>query len=265
MRSTAICLLLCAVALVPSVGSAQGDPELNGNTAMNSPMVQGARQLGLTIEPNAFGTRLGAKWIGAPHFSATTSATAPLLRWTVGGFYTVPATTVYLAQLDLEPGVLVPGIACLCDDGHATNDIAFTLVRSDVTIDPDTATDTALAAASSSGTPNIGLVLLDPTDFTFTTLQGSTIQIYTLGAALTPGTSLAGCWVYYTRQVAPGPATATFTDVPTSSPYFKFVEALYASGVVAGCTATTYCPTATVTRGQMAVFLAASLGMGYPW
>jgi hypothetical protein len=70
--------------------------------------------------------------------------------------------------------------------------------------------------------------------------------------------------VYYQLQVSPGPATATFIDVPTSSPYFKFVEAVSAAGIVAGCGKSQYCPNNPVTRGQMAVFLASALGMHFP-
>ena len=50
-------------------------------------------------------------------------------------------------------------------------------------------------------------------------------------------------------------AVASFTDVPEGSTYFNDVEALKASGVTTGCTATTYCPKAYVTREQMAAFL----------
>src|SRR4029453_7692100 len=71
--------------------------------------------------------------------------------------------------------------------------------------------------------------------------------------------------VGYRLQVSPAPAVATFpNDVPTTHPFFRFVEALAASGVSGGCGAGSYCPDAAVTRGQMAVFLASSLGMHFP-
>jgi hypothetical protein len=41
--------------------------------------------------------------------------------------------------------------------------------------------------------------------------------------------------VYYQLQVSPAPAVATFNDVPTGHPFFRFVEALAASGITAGC------------------------------
>jgi S-layer homology domain len=71
--------------------------------------------------------------------------------------------------------------------------------------------------------------------------------------------------VWWHRSVSPPPATASFSDVPTSHPYFQFIEALRASGVTGGCgDGSTYCPDSPLTRGQMAVFLAKALGLHWP-
>ena len=77
-------------------------------------------------------------------------------------------------------------------------------------------------------------------------------------------TNLRAARVFYKLQVSPGPAVATFADVPTTSPQFKFVEALAAAGITAGCAGGNYCPGDPVTRGQMAVFLASALGLHFP-
>ncbi|MET0619869.1 MAG: S-layer homology domain-containing protein [Thermoanaerobaculia bacterium] len=69
----------------------------------------------------------------------------------------------------------------------------------------------------------------------------------------------------YRRQVSPAPAVATFSDVPTSHPFFQYIEALSASGITAGCGTGIYCPDSPLTRGQMAVFLAKALGLHWPW
>ena len=74
-------------------------------------------------------------------------------------------------------------------------------------------------------------------------------------------TSFAGMRVGYKLQVSPSPGTATFGDVPTSHPFFQYVEALAASGITGGCGNGNYCPDAALTRGQMAVFLAKALGL----
>jgi hypothetical protein len=73
-----------------------------------------------------------------------------------------------------------------------------------------------------------------------------------------------GVDVWWHRQVSPAPGTASFLDVPTGHPYFRFIEALYASGITAGCGAGTYCPGNAITRGEMAVFLAKALGLHFP-
>src|SRR5690606_642507 len=70
--------------------------------------------------------------------------------------------------------------------------------------------------------------------------------------------------VFYKLQVSPAPATATFNDVPTSSPFHRFVEALVDAGTTAGCGGGNYCPDAPVTRAQMAVFLSQVLGLNGP-
>ncbi len=84
-----------------------------------------------------------------------------------------------------------------------------------------------------------------------------------------PGSTNAfgGVRVFWRLQVSPAPATATFNDVPTSHPFFQFIEALSKSGITAGCNAAPplYCPDGPLTRGQMAVFLAKALGLHWPF
>jgi hypothetical protein len=71
-----------------------------------------------------------------------------------------------------------------------------------------------------------------------------------------------GVQITWRRQVsAPPPSSPTFGDVPSSDPGFGYIEALAASGITAGCSATNYCPDANLTRRQMAVFLAKALGL----
>jgi hypothetical protein len=81
----------------------------------------------------------------------------------------------------------------------------------------------------------------------------------------TASTRVYKMMVYYTLQVAPAPATATFTDVPTTSGQFAYVEALVAAGITSGCGTGIYCPDSPVTRGQMAVFLGRALGLSYQY
>jgi SpoIID/LytB domain protein len=55
---------------------------------------------------------------------------------------------------------------------------------------------------------------------------------------------------------AESPFTDTDGDVHEAS-----IGAVAAAGITSGCTSTTYCPTANITRGQMAVFLAEAEGL----
>ncbi len=56
----------------------------------------------------------------------------------------------------------------------------------------------------------------------------------------------------------------SFADVPTSSPFYRFIETLLHHGVTGGCSPTAYCPATATTRDQMAVFvLVAKEGTGY--
>lgn len=70
--------------------------------------------------------------------------------------------------------------------------------------------------------------------------------------------------VGWKRQVSPGPAVASFLDVPTTHPFFRYVEALKKAGIAAGCTPGNFCPNDPVTRGQMAVYLSTALGLQWP-
>ena len=73
--------------------------------------------------------------------------------------------------------------------------------------------------------------------------------------------------VHWRRTVSQPPVTGSFDDVPTSHPFFQYIEALKASGITGGCNAAPplYCPDNPVTRGQMAVFLAKALGLHWPY
>jgi hypothetical protein len=64
--------------------------------------------------------------------------------------------------------------------------------------------------------------------------------------------------------IAFGPAVAVanhiFSDVPTSWIFHGDIERVYDARITAGCSASTYCPTENVTRGQMAAFLSRTGG-----
>jgi len=90
------------------------------------------------------------------------------------------------------------------------------------------------------------------------------ITITVITQSGTSNTRFAGVILGYKLQVSPPPLFADFNDVPTNHPFFQFIEALYNSGITAGCGNGKYCPDDPLTRGQMAVFLSKALGLQWP-
>jgi hypothetical protein len=84
---------------------------------------------------------------------------------------------------------------------------------------------------------------------------------YVVAAGSDVASAVGGVQIRWRRQVSPPPAAPTFLDVPETDGAWPQVEALAASGVTTGCGNGDYCPDATLTRRQMAVFLAKALGL----
>ena len=62
------------------------------------------------------------------------------------------------------------------------------------------------------------------------------------------------------------PQQPYFTDVLPSHPFFKYIQKMRELEITRGCSATEYCPDASVTRGQMGVFLIrGALGDQFPY
>jgi hypothetical protein len=81
---------------------------------------------------------------------------------------------------------------------------------------------------------------------------------------VSPQVSAGPAIVTWRRTLSPAPGVATFADVPTTHAFFRFVEALAASGITGGCGGGNFCPDTPLTRGQMSVFLAGALGLHWP-
>jgi len=120
---------------------------------------------------------------------------------------------------------------------------------------------------TSSGSPGIASawvnidpdITIDYKYYTFWTGYNS----YYFWVTLYPSTTVKfrGVLVYWNRQISPAPGTSTFADVPVGSFGFKHIEALAASGITSGCGGGNFCPNNTLTRVEMAVFLAKALGL----
>ena len=104
-------------------------------------------------------------------------------------------------------------------------------------------------------------------DAGITTGCGTTPPVYCPGE----GVSRAQMAVFLLRSkhgksYNPPPATGTFADVLPGDPFERWIDQLFAEGIVSGCAANplNYCPSQNVTRAQMAIFLLrAKLGAGH--
>ena len=86
-------------------------------------------------------------------------------------------------------------------------------------------------------------------------LAGRTIS-FRWRMGLDDAVAVGGWWLDDIKIYTCGPATI-FADVPNTYWSWSYIEGLYNAGVTGGCSNTprNYCPTTTVTRDQMAVFL----------
>jgi hypothetical protein len=78
-----------------------------------------------------------------------------------------------------------------------------------------------------------------------------------------PCVSFRAVRLFYVMEPLQAPPVPTFSDVPTTSPYFRSIEALYAAGATGGCGSGKFCPQTPVTREQLAAILAYLTGAGW--
>ena len=166
---------------------------------------------------------------------------------------------IWLSSLALPSGVRITELELEACDGDSVSKISFGLNRHPVPMQdpiPVVPNQTTGIAA----TPGCGLF---PVTVDHTVDNGANTYVVDVAAAPGNNVRFRAVRVGYQLQVSPAPDTATFSDVPTSSPIFQFVEALAASRITSGCGGGNFCPDAPVTRGQMAVFLSRALGLNF--
>ena len=203
---------------------------------------------------------------------------------TVTGYYQAAgADVLFWAPLSVPLGASVTEVCFEAFDNDAAEGVSLILVAGESGSAGNPAPVGAPLANATTGvapTPGYTQVCAVPVGgFTFPLSvrttgnadgvgSASTIQYYLLVAL--PATAAAGAVrmgpavVSWQRVVSPAPATATFNDVPTSHPFFRFIEAFSRAGITGGCGGGNYCPDNPVTRGQMATFLAVAFGLHFP-
>ena len=217
----------------------------------------------------AFGLGGQDFWVGAGDFYARGAPVGNSLVY-LSFYYWYSTAGQHEAHFQLPNGSTMSVLRCFFNDTNAGLDGNVGMWRQWHNVTTNTPNNTNLASVSSAGSGGYQDPFAAPSPSLFKSRSGTNneeLNIYTLIANLPGGVttvSLRGCRIFYNRQISPAPATATFTDVPVGSQFFAEVEALAASGITLGCTATTFCPTGTLTRLQMAAFLARALGLHWP-
>jgi hypothetical protein len=211
--------------------------------------------------PNTYGTQdLTSLVVGAWEFIGSTSevtwnTNAGGARYVTGGG----------GQLNASPrfpnGALVEMLELHACDTSPTEQVVAKFQWCQVP--GGTCIDFATVSTGASQTLGCGFFQTEFSPDPFLIESGGThMLVVTTGP--TNATFFTGVRAKYRLQVSEPPEEATFGDVPTNHQFFRFVEALAASGITGGCGGGNFCPNNPVTRGQMAAFLAIALGLHWP-
>jgi S-layer homology domain len=228
---------------------------------------------------DGFGTQDGNDlWIPASQFTGEGADWFEgQAQGNLGYFYsTAPTADVsFHAYLPLPQGAYVDSWRAFYYDNSAAKNFTVGFVKwYDDTTGAPVVDSTTISTHTSAGTPGLTshnhaegftIDLREPRAGSLVT-RSQAADFYTFYVVMPADSNVQfkGIRVIWHRQVSPPPATATFPDVPTSDPGFQYIQALVASGVTAGCGGGNYCPDATLTRRQMAIFLAKALGLHWP-
>jgi hypothetical protein len=183
------------------------------------------------------------------------NATNQFLRFSISG------TRDFVASPHLPSGALITYFELDSCDSDATYDVSADLYSCD-----DLGNCTSVQTLSSNNNGTL------PCGFTAADVSGANLQVDNYRNQVTvrvntgsgtESTRFAGVILAYVLQVSSPPEFPDFTDVPASHPFYKYIEALYNSGITVGCGGGNFCPDNPLTRGEMAVFMAKALGLQF--
>ncbi|MGE5276432.1 MAG: S-layer homology domain-containing protein [Acidobacteriota bacterium] len=216
----------------------------------------------------------GANYLVIPSAAFMPDTQATTYSVSSNGYITTSLGATFRAPVDLPAGASVVNVCAFTYDNDAAFNVGVQWEAREMG-DSDANPKEALlgiTSTPSSGAPGYALTcvpLASPTLIRkFQDLDGdghSHFSWYRVSVSFGGGqTGFGGAVITWLRTVSPAPASATFGDVPTNFLYFRAIEALAASGITAGCGGGNFCPNGTVTRGEMAAFLARALGLHWP-
>ena len=233
----------------------------------------------------AFG--IGTQWttFHVAQWSPTSGTPTPVYYTATG--YVGPTDTSYSnywTQLHLPNGAVIEEVRANVYDNDGNGHWNFSLLGYEAAAqmppyifkDPAAVT-LGTAASGHTAKPGYTTLYIIPTDpvvirswgdLDNDNLNGSIAINLALNAQQSDGTDTLRFWgaaVKWHRTLSVAPASASFNDVPDNHWAFREIEALANSGITTGCGDSNFCPDQTVTRAQMAVFLAKALGLHWAY
>jgi S-layer homology domain len=261
-RLAAAVLTFAVAVFVAARASAQSDSPPNADGAGARPQDFGTTDLGITV-------------VGFPKFVSLQPSWGYVTDL-IGGYrwMTGPDTNMLAVLEGIPNGAILQQIAFYFVDENPDTFFRGMLCRFWVNSgdgeDPGTDCPVELTSDDAPGKsvltaiPNLPILYRQDVDG-----DGDVEVVHYVLRAITPGldgrVGIRFARLLWKRQVSPAPGVASFGDVATDHPFFQHVEALFASGITAGCGGGNYCPNRAITRGEMAVFLAKALGLHWPW
>jgi len=237
-----------------------------------------------------YGTKLRRTLVQAPAFHPSYYQTA--LNHVSAGYYAMPSGSTgdgyYRAPVELPDGASLCYIGIYAYDTSTTHMTAEVMTYSGgfqaITGNSTNITATASSTVYGSDVGNVVATTGIGEQFAANRIGGSGIlgfpncitinndvlhggNLYAINLVMDPVASAAYTQTFravdlaWYRQISPAPASASFTDVPTTDGFFQAIEAMKSSGITTGCGGTSFCPNSNVTRGQLAAFMARALGL----
>lgn len=250
-------------ALVLAMSAYAQDAPTHAPTNLSGAATSGPAAL-IPSKPNTYGPFTSYHRVGFSEFSpANTLTTYSDLSQSTSNFSRFPtanAGSAFNAVPHLNSGALVSEVEFDWCDTNAVTNTTMNVYSSSFT----GAGATFLGTASSSGSGGCGFSVATLTPAFEVDNNFNQLVLIVFVPDTDGSTAVSGAIMRYVLQVSPAPATASFGDVGTGHPQFRWIEALYAAGITAGCAGGNYCPDAPLTRGQMAVFLSLALGLHFP-
>lgn len=263
----ALSIVLCsAPAVAQDVGTTFLLPQAQptGIHGVTTPwQYEAAMRGGLIDAAETYGTQdFGTTQIFAVEFETLADTTTAMSLG--GNRYRASGTNFALiARPSIPAGAEIIGATLWAHDADSTASVSWTLYEVDLGLSASTSLGGGSTGTSFDG-GNFGVYQSLDSPYVHTGYYDKTLWVLINLSTTGSDVAIRGLTFWWKRQVAPAPASATFNDVPTTHPFFQFVEALAASGITAGTGGGNFGPDDPLTRGQMAVFLSKALGLHWP-